>query len=324
MIIILHGADTFRSRGKLRQIIAQYQKKHVGNFGFVRFEGGGMEPGDISAALRSDSLFRAKQLVVIERPDEADQLAELVGANDLVASTDTIAVVWFAGPIKSDSRFAKLAARKAVQAQRFDPLERAALTRWVARFVRDLGAAIEPNAVAALCAAAGSDTWRLANELEKLVAHAGDRPITVGDVAALVDAPASPRAFAFADALAGRDRARALALLHEHLEAGDSPQVLVGMIGYALRTLHLVQRARTDAEVRATPVATLAKTLALHPFVVTKTLKQAERFPQQEVGRAMQLLADTDWYMKTGRLEPAAALERFVMAVTVSLSRPTS
>lgn len=315
MVVILSGVDTFRSRDKLRQIIAQYQTKHPDGLGFTLLQGEELTVSDFAAALSGTSLFSEKRLVVIERPEAAPaEVQEHIG--DAVGSLDPVVVLWCAEPLAEDSALAKLAAKRSVQHETFEPLRGSALSRWIAGYAAGIGASLERDAVAGLVAAAKNDTWRLANEIEKLAAHAGGGAITVGDVAALVDAPTSPRAFAFADALASRDRARALALLHEHLEAGDSPQALLGMIGYALRTLHLVRSATADAADRPKPVAALAKTLALHPFVVTQALRHAQGFASEDLRRATQLLADTDWYMKTGRFDPALALERFVVAVT--------
>ena len=38
MIIFLYGTDTYRSRQKLKEIIAQYQQKHQSGMELVRFE----------------------------------------------------------------------------------------------------------------------------------------------------------------------------------------------------------------------------------------------------------------------------------------------
>ncbi|MBI4099073.1 DNA polymerase III subunit delta [Candidatus Parcubacteria bacterium] len=323
MVIILSGSDTFRSREKLRRIMLQYQQKFPAALGLVRLTGEEMNRVDPVEALRGNSLFRHKRLVVLERPHESSaevqtRLAQSLGSQELIDSTDTIAVLWCAGALKKDSDFEKLAARRSVQAESFDSLEGPAVKRWVAKYVSERGAAIEPAAVAALVDTAGNDTWRLAAELEKLAAYCEGRPITAADVAVLVARPEMPQTFALADAVARRDRARALELLHQHLAAGDSPQALVGMIGYALRTLLLVVSAGPDQ-----PTAVLAKTLELHPFVVTKARQQvstrgAHGFTPPEIGQAVRLLADTDWYMKTGRIEPELALERFVVSVTRS------
>ncbi|MBI3305487.1 DNA polymerase III subunit delta [Candidatus Parcubacteria bacterium] len=323
MVIFLFGPDTFRSREKLRRVVVQYQDKVPEAWGLARFAGGELTGVDIGVALRGNSLFQRKRLVVFERPDESPaeiqaQLMALLGSRELIESTDTVAVVWFSGSLQKGSDFARLAARKGIRVESFELLGGAPLKRWIGAYARELGATIEAGAVAALVAACGADTWRLALELEKLVSYAAGKAVSTAHVAALVVQPASPHAFALADAVAKRDRSRALELLHEHLEAGDSPQALVGMMAYALRTLVLVRAASVEPAVHKSgpPTAMLVKTLDLHPFVVAKALRHIEQFTQPELRRAIQFLADTDWRMKTGRLDPALALERFVVAVT--------
>ncbi|MBI2624036.1 DNA polymerase III subunit delta [Candidatus Parcubacteria bacterium] len=317
MVIILSGQDTFRSRAKLRQIIAQYRAKNPDGLGLVRFSGEELTETDVVGALAGTSLFSTKRLVIVERPENASDEAQKRMA-DAAGRSDAVTVFWCDRSLDNGSPLAELAAKRGAQHEEFKPLRGLELNRWIIRYVASCAATIERGAVAALVAAAGSDTWRLANEVEKLAAHADGRSIGARDVAALVTMPVNPQAFAFADALASRDRAAALTLLHEHLEAGDSPQALLGMIGYALRTLFLVSIAAGDLSARPRPAALLAKTLELHPFVVTKALRQSRSFTQEDLQRATQLLADADWYMKTGRLEPELALERFVMAVTLN------
>src|SRR3989338_3170284 len=66
MIYILYGPDTYRSRKKLNEIIAQYQEKAGNNFNFHRFDLTENRAEDIKCVLESGSLFEAKKLVVIE------------------------------------------------------------------------------------------------------------------------------------------------------------------------------------------------------------------------------------------------------------------
>ncbi|MEN9861177.1 MAG: polymerase subunit delta [Cyanobacteriota bacterium] len=90
----------------------------------------------------------------------------------------------------------------------------------VQRTARDLGLALEPAAAEALSDAIGSDSARLASELEKLALYVGEQPITAAAVAALVGSHAT-NALQVGDALLAGKPAEAVALVDALLEANE-------------------------------------------------------------------------------------------------------
>jgi DNA polymerase-3 subunit delta len=90
----------------------------------------------------------------------------------------------------------------------------------VQRTARDLGLALEPAAAEALSDAIGSDSARLASELEKLALYVGEQPITAAAVAALVGSHAT-NALQVGDALLAGNPAEAVALVDALLEANE-------------------------------------------------------------------------------------------------------
>jgi DNA polymerase-3 subunit delta len=88
----------------------------------------------------------------------------------------------------------------------------------VQRTARDLGLTLERAAAEALSDAIGSDSARLASELEKLALYMGEQPITAAAVAALVGSHAT-NALQVGDALLAGNPAEAVALVDALLEA---------------------------------------------------------------------------------------------------------
>src|SRR3989344_2878503 len=77
MLFLLYGADTYRSRIKLRSIIAEFEKKAGGSLAVVRIDGAeaaGKRPDAsvIKTIGRTASLFSEKELYIIERISEAE------------------------------------------------------------------------------------------------------------------------------------------------------------------------------------------------------------------------------------------------------------
>ena len=90
----------------------------------------------------------------------------------------------------------------------------------VQRTARELGLALEPAAAEALSDAIGSDSARLASELEKLALYVGDGAITAAAVAALVGSQAT-NALQVGDALLAGKPAEAVALVDALLAANE-------------------------------------------------------------------------------------------------------
>jgi DNA polymerase-3 subunit delta len=90
----------------------------------------------------------------------------------------------------------------------------------VQRTARELGLSLEPAAAEALSDAIGSDSARLASELEKLALYVGDGSITAAAVAALVGSHAT-NALQVGDALLAGKPAEAVALVDALLEANE-------------------------------------------------------------------------------------------------------
>jgi DNA polymerase-3 subunit delta len=90
----------------------------------------------------------------------------------------------------------------------------------VQRTARELGLPLEPAAAEALSDAIGSDSARLASELEKLALYVGAQPITASAVAALVGSHAT-NALQVGDALLAGKPAEAVALVDALLAANE-------------------------------------------------------------------------------------------------------
>jgi DNA polymerase-3 subunit delta len=90
----------------------------------------------------------------------------------------------------------------------------------VQRTARELGLSLEPAAAEALSEAIGSDSARLASELEKLALYVGAQPITTAAVEALVGSHAT-NALQVGDALLASKPAEAVALVDALLEANE-------------------------------------------------------------------------------------------------------
>jgi DNA polymerase III delta subunit len=214
---------------------------------------------------------------------------------------------------------AKLAA--AVRARGGEVVERKApgrgeLQLWIRRHATELEAAIEPPAAKLLAeriggAVAESDVergeqTRIADgELRKLATYAGDRPISVQDVEALVADTRPASLFAITNAIDRRDRAGASEAVKRALAEGQPELRILGALQGRLSDLivarDLVARGATPAEITrrvGRGSAWLAERLA----------EAAGRYADGELERMLIGLFEADLAIKTKAMKEQPAL----------------
>jgi DNA polymerase-3 subunit delta len=184
------------------------------------------------------------------------------------------------------------------------------LEDWLRRRAAASSAHLAPDAVRLLALEVGDNLRMLASEVEKLSTYVGEgATIRVEDVRALTPASHQARVFDLTDALARRDRIRALAVLHELLAAGESPLGIVALTAYQTRTLMQV-KALAERGMRPPQIATTA---GMAPFVVEKTLPLARQLTFAQLEAAHRALLDIDTGLKLSRMTPELALDLLVV-----------
>jgi DNA polymerase III delta subunit len=189
------------------------------------------------------------------------------------------------------------------------------LRGWVAARAAELGIPIRPPAVAALAVRVGgvwendierSEQTRVADgELHKLALAAGDRPIEVADVEALVADVRPPSVNAVANAIERRDGPRAAEALGRALDEGEP--VLKIMAALESRLADLIA-ARDLVAQGATPAELTKRLRPGNPTAAGKIATAARRYTGAELEAMLVGLFETDLAIKTQTAEPEAAL----------------
>lgn len=190
----------------------------------------------------------------------------------------------------------------------FPPLRGAALGSWLRKRVAQLEGGISPRAVRLLMELVGDNLWIMSNELEKLLAYAGDRVVEEEDVKALVSAAREANIFAMIDSiLQGRSR-QALTTLHRLLDEGDPPPHLLAMITRQLRLMvmawGLKDQGLSQDEMR--------QKLGIAPYALRQMLELLPYYSMERLKGAYARLLETDLAIKSGRLRPELALDLLV------------
>lgn len=188
-------------------------------------------------------------------------------------------------------------------------------TGWILKRAKEAyQAEIEPRAAAALASVIGNDLRRADNELIKLVSYVdGERPINEQDVMLLTPYVADEDVFKMVDALAEGRADEAMRRMHKLLaQKGEDPFKTYGMI---VRQFRLLLTAKEFLVTGGYPNQ-MAETLRMNPFVAKKMAQQTRAFSLEQLERIYRVLLDYDIRMKTGRIEPALALDMLVASLS--------
>jgi len=300
MIIFIHGQDNYSSCQYLDRVIDKFKQKHDSSGeNVLYFSSQDSEWGTIASALTADGLFSSKKLViakdVFKNKDLRESLNEFLGSRDL-AGDQSLVVYESASPDKRSSLFKRLSKEKF--AYEFNPSSSSAVEAQIARMAQNRGKKIEPAAARELSAICGSDLWRVNSEIEKLSCLPGDI-IKASHIKEHTRAKLESDIWQFVDSISSSSKKQALSMLEAQLEAGEDPIYLSSMMIRQFRLLIALHGAEGSD-------SSLAKSLALHPYVVQKTREQANRFSLEKLKAIYQALALLDSALKSSKGDPRA------------------
>lgn len=297
MIYFLYGADTYRSRKKLKEIVEEFRKKSGGVLGVTRVDAG-ENPEAVYDIGRTGSFFQAKELFIIENvlsldPKPADFAAERC---DFWANSKEVIVVFWEAEI--DSKKSKLfegIKKRAAKEQNFELLSGAKLEAWISKEAAAREAGLGAAEIKLLAARLGGDLWSAANELDK---------ISCGWSAAK-GVKEEEKIWNMTDAFL-KNRRSSFRPLMNLLADGYDPIYIIGALAGALRNLAQVWQGVQDGEVKKA-------TAKLSPYVARKNTELARGMDASRLDRCFDDLVRTDLELKTGRLPPPWPLIKLVL-----------
>src|SRR5579884_3300834 len=326
MFYLLHGNDEFTCREQLKKL------KREEDYGYNQdfYTGGEVSLITLTATCNTFPFLTEKRLVVLEglpkrkRGEEAsdsearaEQAEKPKKGKKGKASTETragfekglaeyipqmpestVLIVLVDEELSASSPILKAAQQHGKVIQCTLPKGQA-IEGWIVKRAQSIGVKITPEAAKLL-----------ANELDKLATYVGERKvIDVEDVRRLSAQVQEARIFDLTDALAARDRKKALNLLHELLADGEPPLKLISTITSQVRSLLLVKEL-ADEGLR---IPQIVSATGMAPFIAEKALRQIGKFKAEQIETAYRQLLATDAALKRSRLTPEMALDLLVV-----------
>ncbi len=179
-----------------------------------------------------------------------------------------------------------------------------------------MGLAIPEPILADLVEMLGADAFRIENELEKLALYAGqERPVSHEDLEALVPEAKQSGVFEFSQALAARDRTRAMDLLGTMAKAGVywplQLNLIAGLFRQALAAKELGLR-----DARQIGAQLGSRGIRIWPARARQVEGIVAKFGVDELRSALVALFEADRGLRTPRPDDRLVVEMLVMKLT--------
>lgn len=286
-------------------MIEEYKKAHKGALTLKSFGEENFDLEDVKIETQTASIFQEKKLIIFKNilsllkkePRSPDLLEEFQKSEDIIIFSEE-------KDFNEKNSLVKFL-KKNAKSQEFRPLEGEKLKKWAKEEFLNLEKDISAAALDKLVSFTGNDLWQLSNDIKKLVNFQPEGKVEEKSIELLVKPTIELDIFRTIDAIAEKNKKRALFLIHKHLERGDSPVYLLSMINFQFRNLLIVK----DLIEKNLPYYLISKTSKLHPFVVRKTYQQAGKFTFQEIKKIYQKIFQADLDIKTGKISSETALD---------------
>ena len=297
MIYLLYGADSYRSREKLREIINGYRQKYGNFLNFSRFDAEDQNLTDLKIAGKTQSLFSPKQMIVMENifslsDGNFDFILETA---EFFKNRDDILVFWDGSELPP-GKLVKKILEISDKSQEFKTVDRAGINLWLTKESqkRAIKLADYKESLFACC---GDNLWCLKNELDKI--EVGGFEVT--------NRRREETVFNLSDNFL-KNKKEAMRCLINLLKLGEDESRLFSFIAGHFRNLLKVGSAM---KLRKSLNAVTAD-LKLHPYVIKKAAAEAVRHDENFLKNLFYQVFKEDLAIKTGETTPQASLIRLL------------
>lgn len=311
MLYFIYGENSYGVVKVAEKIRADFLAKH-GDFNLIELDGAKASISQIVDSLMALPFLGDRRLVLIKNflLDNSDKEGKkkLSSLFSKIPDTTDAAFIETDLPDKRESIFKELL--KIAKVSYLGPVDERKLLALAKEKLQAVN--ISNEALAMLCQYIGPDLWRLENECAKITSlfEATGQEIGKKEIALLVEPINSLKIFDLTDAIARKDGRRALVILERFLKDGEDEFKIFNLIIFQLRSLLLISEARQNGSGSKDDIASQT---GINPYVVQKTLPLASRFTLKSLKEFYFSLHETDWGIKSGRIDPQVAIPLLIV-----------
>lgn len=318
-IYFFYGEEKLLQDQALKALEKQILPEGLEDFNKDIVSGADVSPKQIAEMAMNLPFMAERRLLIVQAPlpflsipksDKAGQ-ASLEYLLDYLAAPNPQCCMVFCGEsaLGKTGTLNKKLQETAVQVE-FAPLKGKVMENWIVQYVEAAGRKIDRQALEYLSSINSFDLQIMEQELQKLLLYRSEDPvITLQHVETIVTKTVEANIFALSDSIGSKKGSEALQILRDMFYIGESPFKLLGFLTRHFRNLLLVKDYRSMGY-NETEIKEKTK---LHPFVIKKSMRQAEQFSTQQLIQALEQLLLIETALKSSSVSGEELLEQFVI-----------
>lgn len=190
------------------------------------------------------------------------------------------------------------------------PFDEQTTRKWLEEQARAKGFTFSKDGKERLLERVGPQLLMLLSEMDKLALYVGENGTVNAEVVDLLVARSLEQdVFALIDFAVKQRLDHALLIYHDLLKQKEEPLKLLALIARQLRIYYQVK----ELSRRSYSQKEMAVQLKIHPYVAKLASQQVDRFGDQQLLSLLEAAADTDYAIKTGKMNKELAVELLLM-----------
>lgn len=314
-IYLLWGPEDYLREHFLTQIKSLCLPDGDDSFSYKRLNGPELDAVELQQAVDAIPFLSDRTLVELRGVD-LNRLKDTDAILKTLADIpDYCTVVFVQGAdFEPDGRLKQIKKLRAIAEEiEFTQQQQNELTKWIAKRFAALGKSIEFDASQRLIFISGDLMNRLIPEIEKVAAYAKGGKVTVADVEAVANHIPEAVIFEMTDCISQKQYNNALAILAELLaDKNNEPIPMLAMLGIQMRNLYAAKLA-LDKNLGMNYL--MDSGAVKYDFQARKLLQAARGYSLEQLRRAVELCAETDYRMKSSGADDRELLKELVLRI---------
>lgn len=298
-IYLLYGEEDYLKRLYRDSLKNSIVAEDEMNYSY--YEGGGVDLLQVRELADTLPFFQDYRLIVLENSGLFKSANDL--ADYLPQMPDTTILLFVEKEIDKRNRLYKYVSKQGLSVE-MKSMKEHDMKLWVAGELRSAGKRMRENTVAYLLSLIDNSMIHVRNELDKLIAYAGEREeITREDVEAIASVQVTGQIFQMMDAVAAGKQEQTMQLYHDLLELRESPMSILYLLS---RHFNILLQLK---DVQGMAKGEIAKAVGVPVFAVGRYQAQSGHFSREKLRTMLEQCVETEYLFKRGRMGDRMGVE---------------
>lgn len=303
-VFLLIGDEKYLKEKTINELRSSLLDSASGELDYKLLHGGDTSADEILASASTIPFFSSKRLVVVKDFEELpkEDMGRLVAyIKKPIQYTCLVIDTKDGALLKNNPSLGKYA-----RILKFHKPIGTELSSWIARYVSLNRKAIDEDAIEILKELQGQDLLTLSQELEKLIAFAGDKKkISRPDVENLIGKSMMASVFDIARAVASKDISGALDIVNGLVSSGKRPHEIIGIIAWHFKMILKIKALLSKGEEENY----VSEILRISRKNEREFFTEAAAWSLEQVASKLELLLEADLNLKRAQYSPSLILE---------------